>query len=331
MKKYLALTLFLTLLINTSTKSVNLDNITKYSQISAAVLKLPLAITANCFDLQNDTKKALIFDSLYCATDVTDLILKICENSDDISPIEIGFAVYHLIKFIKNIKKLSNLETNFQKTKEEIMPNYKTKKTIYSILKYATLIGDSFCSVGFGASKGICVNEYRQLFSWNSGFAKILNVLIDNKNCQNHSKPLFVLTILATFAYTFYKINFIDKKQIRNTGLNFYSILEISRHATTTEIKKAYFKLARKTHPDKCNSQEATEVFQVVSQAYETLTDEYKRNDYNLWLEDPFFISLNTPNFKINLSPKAKSFLDNCKKKVENQKKSKFNQFLLKD
>ena len=194
------------------------SNALKYSQIGTAALKLPLAITANCFDLQNDTKKALIFDSLYCATDVTDLILKICENSDDISPIEIGFAVYHLIKFLNNIKELSNLAKIsipqlHQKTTKETIPNYKLKKTIYTILKYATLIGDSYCSLGFGAREGTCAKEYRSLFSWDSGFVKILNVLIDNKNCQIHAKPLVVITVLATFVYTFSQIDSIERKK----------------------------------------------------------------------------------------------------------------------
>ncbi|XP_033228301.1 dnaJ homolog shv [Belonocnema kinseyi] len=63
---------------------------------------------------------------------------------------------------------------------------------------------------------------------------------------------------------------------------DFYSILEISRSASTHQIKKAYRKLAIKLHPDK-NSQDpdASQKFQDLGAAYEVLSDPDKREMYD--------------------------------------------------
>jgi molecular chaperone DnaJ len=58
---------------------------------------------------------------------------------------------------------------------------------------------------------------------------------------------------------------------------DFYKILEVSRTASQEEIKKAYRNKAKLVHPDVNNSPKANEVFAVVNEAYEVLTDEQKR------------------------------------------------------
>ena len=62
---------------------------------------------------------------------------------------------------------------------------------------------------------------------------------------------------------------------------NHYQILEIDRLASADEVKKAYHRLSKKYHPDKCNSTGATQAFQLVAQAYETLSNEFKRLKYD--------------------------------------------------
>jgi len=63
----------------------------------------------------------------------------------------------------------------------------------------------------------------------------------------------------------------------------FYKILEINESATQEEIKKAYYKMALKYHPDKDpnNQEEAKKKFQEVSGAYEILGDEERRKRYD--------------------------------------------------
>lgn len=64
---------------------------------------------------------------------------------------------------------------------------------------------------------------------------------------------------------------------------DYYSVLEISKNATDSEIKKAYRKLALKWHPDKNPNNKATaeEKFKHISEAYEVLSDKEKRGIYD--------------------------------------------------
>lgn len=65
--------------------------------------------------------------------------------------------------------------------------------------------------------------------------------------------------------------------------VDYYRILDVSRTASSGDIKKAYRKLALKWHPDKNpeNLEESTKRFKEISEAYEVLIDERKRRVYD--------------------------------------------------
>lgn len=70
--------------------------------------------------------------------------------------------------------------------------------------------------------------------------------------------------------------------------VDYYRVLEVPKSATTSEIKKAYRKLALKWHPDKNpdNMDDATKKFKEISEAYEVLSDDKKRRMYDQYGKD---------------------------------------------
>ncbi|MDU4576158.1 MAG: DnaJ domain-containing protein, partial [Negativicoccus succinicivorans] len=64
---------------------------------------------------------------------------------------------------------------------------------------------------------------------------------------------------------------------------NYYDVLGVNKNASADEIKKAYRKMARKYHPDlnKDDPKTAEAKFKEVNEAYETLSDESKRAQYD--------------------------------------------------
>ncbi|KAJ1738870.1 mdj1 protein precursor [Coemansia sp. RSA 1086] len=62
---------------------------------------------------------------------------------------------------------------------------------------------------------------------------------------------------------------------------DFYDILGVKRGASQSEIKKAYYQLAKKYHPDANKEAGAKDRFIKIQEAYDTLSDESKRKSYD--------------------------------------------------
>jgi DnaJ-class molecular chaperone len=128
---------------------------------------------------------------------------------------------------------------------------------------------------------------------------------------------------------------------------NYYDILDISKDASESDIKKAYHKLALKWHPDKnINNKEEAEIkFKEISEAYDILSTPDKKDVYDKYGENglkdnagQFRDNYNSPNdiFKmffggnnffrtqkrkvepkvVNIPVTTKEFYNGCKKKI---------------
>jgi len=69
---------------------------------------------------------------------------------------------------------------------------------------------------------------------------------------------------------------------------NFYNVLGVSENATKEEIKKAYRSMQMKYHPDKNqSSNESINMTQKINEAYETLGDDSKKQEYDMMRNNP--------------------------------------------
>ncbi|MGL5023965.1 MAG: DnaJ domain-containing protein [Cetobacterium sp.] len=71
---------------------------------------------------------------------------------------------------------------------------------------------------------------------------------------------------------------------------NYYEILEVEKHVSAEELKKAYRNLAKKYHPDKYANEtlvkqnEVKDIFAQINEAYQVLSNETSRKEYDLTL-----------------------------------------------
>ncbi|GAB4833994.1 hypothetical protein Ancab_032246 [Ancistrocladus abbreviatus] len=75
-----------------------------------------------------------------------------------------------------------------------------------------------------------------------------------------------------------------------------YKVLGVDRNASQREIQKAFHKLSLQYHPDKNKNKGAQEKFAEINNAYEILSDEEKRKNYDLYGDDRSGPSFDTGN-----------------------------------
>ena len=72
---------------------------------------------------------------------------------------------------------------------------------------------------------------------------------------------------------------------------NYYELLGIAKSATTSDVRKAYARLARERHPDRfpdpAAKKAAQETFQEITAAFNTLSNDRNRAEYDKGLEAP--------------------------------------------
>ncbi|KAF7840669.1 chaperone protein dnaJ 50 [Senna tora] len=76
-----------------------------------------------------------------------------------------------------------------------------------------------------------------------------------------------------------------------------YDLLGVSQSANASEIKKAYYKLSLKHHPDKNPDPESKKLFVKIANAYEILKDEATREQYDYAIAHPEEVFYNTAQY----------------------------------
>lgn len=90
---------------------------------------------------------------------------------------------------------------------------------------------------------------------------------------RQHAKPV---------SYPVRSINFKDPVDDMR---NYYKILGVEKCASHSEIKHAYYHLAKQYHPDNRQGGKYEEQFKEIAEAYNVLTDDHKRNEYDRYGE----------------------------------------------
>src|SRR5258708_3267093 len=79
-----------------------------------------------------------------------------------------------------------------------------------------------------------------------------------------------------------YPLDLRNKHLLRLFSKSCYDILNLPKSASNSEIKKAFFDLAKKYHPDTNKDSDAPKKFIEAKKAYETLSDPEKKKIYDL-------------------------------------------------
>jgi len=101
----------------------------------------------------------------------------------------------------------------------------------------------------------------------------------------------------------------LKSKALKRLNEDLYTTLKSGRDATPADIKKAYRKLSLLYHPDKTRIMESAELFQVITKAYEVLSDDRARASYDhrtkhKTFSDDSAFKENTPNSSRPKPPK---------------------------
>lgn len=106
--------------------------------------------------------------------------------------------------------------------------------------------------------------------------------------------------------------NSLENQYDNDKFIDYYKILDVDILATNEQIKSNYIKLAKKYHPDQINGN--TEMFQLVTIAYETLIKKDSRKDYDLYFLKKSFNDLQEDTF-YTMKDNFKDFIDSYDKK----------------
>ena len=160
-----------------------------------------------------------------------------------------------------------------------VLPFYLLPAT-YNAVKhiYGRLVGRSQQTAKLRAQLDSCASDAER--------RTVQRILDDEAAKHLLTAGFFVrVTVLALVWYLFVKCVVLVSDDAEIATYNPYSILGVDSGSAEKDIKRAYRKLSLKWHPDKNpeNKEEAEEQFMKISKAYEALTDETARKNWEMY------------------------------------------------
>ncbi|KAH1211102.1 Chaperone protein dnaJ GFA2, mitochondrial [Glycine max] len=141
--------------------------------------------------------------------------------------------------------------------------------------------------------EGMCQWGYRTLSSGLCNPSRVIGNLSPNVGNGGNLKNYLLFGAANTYWGTSRSIH-----GSASLARDYYEVLGVSKNASSSEIKKAYYGLAKKLHPDtNKDDPEAEKKFQEVSMAYEVLKDEEKRQQYDQVGHDAYVNQESTNGF----------------------------------
>lgn len=224
----------------------NLD-VTHKIEIGLAAGKLPTAILADLFAMQDKKKTALVLKTISLALDVSDFALKAYNHSGDVSSFQYGYGIYDLVGIWNDVTDLmSDQKTESlliknkdleNSDKEEINPAVANrlrqgddgheamadrrkshlKQLAFCLLKYSFLAADSATSIAFTLDEKDFYS-YRNMYSWMNCWSKVLASSIKTKNVKISSKvPVYLAGALISALYSKTSTTNYENNRFNNT------------------------------------------------------------------------------------------------------------------
>lgn len=180
-------------------------------------------------------------------------------------------SIYQLLCF-------SNSNTNNNTTNNNGINSGIINKRINSTIK--CFLGCNIVNINNNNS-AIVIDKYNKIINNNNNhqYQRFNINSIYGYNYNNLTKCKFNNNSSLNYSTT--RIN-LGSSQYSSVKQDPYEVLEVDRSATDKEIKLAYYKSAKKYHPDlNPNDIKAKRKFQILSDAYEILKDPIKKHQYD--------------------------------------------------
>merc|ERR1719365_573314 len=117
------------------------------------------------------------------------------------------------------------------------------------------------------------------MFRGFSNLASSLNRPVSVLSVSQHLK--FHPTIIPSSLINSFIVQQINFRALHQEAPDYYGILGVRKSADISEIKLAYFNMAKKFHPDTNKTLDARQMFVLVAEAYHVLSDEKRKAEYD--------------------------------------------------